>query len=193
MNDSAIRTILKTTLSARYKDDPHTKIVEELGLQHGASRIDLAVINGVLHGYEIKSDEDTLGRLPHQMSSYNSIFDHVTLVVGYRYAYDAIKTIPEWWGVLAAELNTDGVVQLFNLREGTPNSNQEIDAILELLWKEEAIAILDEYAIAAGVKSKPKKEIYQRITEVLEKDTIKDLVRCALRTRVNWRVDPPQK
>jgi hypothetical protein len=58
------------------------RIIEELGVVHGKSRIDIAVINGLMHGYEIKSDKDTLQRLPEQMNMYNSVFNKVTLVVG---------------------------------------------------------------------------------------------------------------
>ena len=45
-------------------------IIDELGLAHAQSRIDLAVFNGHLHGYEIKSAGDTLERLPRQLSFY---------------------------------------------------------------------------------------------------------------------------
>ena len=64
MSDACIRDALKRELLYEYKDDRQTVIIEELGVQHGTSRIDLAVVNGVLHGFELKSDRDTLTRLP---------------------------------------------------------------------------------------------------------------------------------
>lgn len=45
-------------------------VVEELGLFHGASRVDLAVVGRSLHGYEIKSDRDSLDRLEQQAADY---------------------------------------------------------------------------------------------------------------------------
>jgi len=38
----------------------------------GASRIDRAVVNGSVHGYEIKSETDDLTRLPAQARAYCS-------------------------------------------------------------------------------------------------------------------------
>ncbi|MFH2029620.1 MAG: sce7726 family protein [Bacteroidota bacterium] len=52
---------------------------DELDLCSGLSRIDVAVINGVIHGYEIKSEEDTLKRLPIQMSFYNKSLEKITV------------------------------------------------------------------------------------------------------------------
>ena len=53
--------------------DSNTRIVEELGLCQGVARVDLAVVNGTIHGYEIKSERDTLTRLSGQAEIYNHI------------------------------------------------------------------------------------------------------------------------
>jgi hypothetical protein len=82
MNDAQIRIATKQALFAQHLGEPDTVIFEELGVQHGLSRIDLAVVNGELHGFEFKSDKDTLARLPEQAESYGRVFDRVTLVVG---------------------------------------------------------------------------------------------------------------
>ena len=65
-----------------HKRDKKVRIIEELGVKHGTARVDIAVVNGIMHGYEIKSDKDTLQRLPRQISTFNPIFDQLTLVVG---------------------------------------------------------------------------------------------------------------
>ncbi len=67
MKDFHIRTVLKSKIVSRYAKDPSTLIVDELGIRQGAARIDVTVINGVIHGYELKSDCDTLNRLPSQV------------------------------------------------------------------------------------------------------------------------------
>lgn len=41
-----------------------TLVIDELGLDHGSCRIDIAVINGHIRGLEIKAEADTLARLP---------------------------------------------------------------------------------------------------------------------------------
>jgi hypothetical protein len=63
--DSDIRKLLLSHLSSQDEDNP-SLVVEELGLNQGDARIDVAVVNGHLHGYEIKSDRDSLRRFHRQ-------------------------------------------------------------------------------------------------------------------------------
>jgi len=63
MNDAGIRRNLHCKKLRRHHVDPDTLVVDELGLKHGKCRADIAVINGHLMGYEIKSDDDSLRRL----------------------------------------------------------------------------------------------------------------------------------
>jgi hypothetical protein len=60
MRDRDVRAALLRRLSSDYADDADTRIVEEMGVWSGSVRIDVAVINGELSGYELKSDRDTL-------------------------------------------------------------------------------------------------------------------------------------
>jgi hypothetical protein len=68
--DSEIRTALHSKKLSRLRSSQEVLIVDELGLAHARSRVDIAVINGCLHGYEIKSAQDTLARLPAQIATY---------------------------------------------------------------------------------------------------------------------------
>ena len=51
-----------------HRSEPNTVFLEELGLCQGDARVDYAVINGAMNGYEIKSDRDKLVRLPHRLT-----------------------------------------------------------------------------------------------------------------------------
>lgn len=192
MNDLIIRKILRETLSQSYAKDKDTLIVEELGLRHGTSRIDLAVINGTIQGYEIKSDIDTLRRLPSQIQTYNLIFDYITLVVGYRHAYAAMQLIPEWWGIEIAEnVNSEKTV-IYAFREANKNPAPDIYSVVKLLWREEAINILDKISTADGVRSKPRKFVYEKLIGAAEENVIAGLVREQLKSRRSWRVTEQQ-
>ncbi|WP_300554835.1 sce7726 family protein, partial [Desulfovibrio sp.] len=79
MRDQEIRAALHETELKKFYENGDL-ILDELGVCSGASRVDVAVINGALHGYEIKSDQDTLDRLPQQILSYSRVLDRVTLV-----------------------------------------------------------------------------------------------------------------
>ncbi len=62
LGDSDIRAVLRSRLFLKHPDEADTVVIEELGLCRGQVRVDVAVVNGLLHGYEIKSDRDSLRR-----------------------------------------------------------------------------------------------------------------------------------
>jgi hypothetical protein len=62
VRDHEIRASLLATLERQFAGDPETLIVPEMHVHRGASGVDVAVVNGALRGYEIKSKRDTLER-----------------------------------------------------------------------------------------------------------------------------------
>src|SRR6187402_1509374 len=58
--DPDVRALLREYLEDVHKGSD-TRLLEELGLCQGDVRVDVAVVNGELSGYEIKSPSDTLG------------------------------------------------------------------------------------------------------------------------------------
>ncbi len=117
MKDSDLRTALLRRLTRRHSRDAEALILQELGLRHGAARVDVAVVNGLLHGYELKSDSDSLGRLARQALVYGSVLDLVTLVVGQRHVEEAFSMVPAWWGVQVAEMGPRGGVLFSSVRK----------------------------------------------------------------------------
>jgi len=179
-NDLIIRSALKKDLERRHARDDELRIIEELGVRHGTARIDIVVINGIMHGYEIKSDRDTLERLPEQMNEFNDIFDRLTLVVGKRHLYDAVNLIPDWWGIMAAKVDRNNKVIFHTIRKAEDNKKQVGISIARLLWREEALQILEEKNKATGVHSKPREFIYERMASELDIEILKDRVRNVL-------------
>ena len=196
-NDKIIRVALRNVLDKDLKEylsenGQPAEIFEELGVRHGTARIDIAVINGVMHGYEIKSDRDTLERLPEQMNEFNDVFDKLTLVVGKRHLYAAINIVPDWWGIVVAKIDATNKIFFQTIREAGNNQNQVGVSIARLLWKEEALQILEERNNARGVRSKSREFIYQKLARVLDIDTLKEKVRDTLLvSRGDWRSGVP--
>lgn len=187
-NDRIIRTALRRNLEKIHQNDVDSKIFEEFGLTHGVVRADMVVVNGCIHGYELKSDLDTLYRLPDQMQMYNSVFDKMTLVVGKSHLNEAIRLIPEWWGITLAKVSeSNGVISLFDLRESDVNPQKDSLAIARLLWRNEALEILEELGRAEGVRSKPREILYKKLVEILTQQDLSDRVRNRLSTRTGWR------
>jgi hypothetical protein len=192
-NDSEIRKALKENLAAAFRADPETLILEELGLRHGATRVDIVVVNGFLHGFEVKSDRDTLKRLARQVRMYSEILDYVTLVVGRRHARKAEPAVPCWWGIQVAEHGRDGQLQLLDVRRPSENPSPDKVAIAKLLWRDEALAFLEELGSADGLRSKPRRTIYGRLAEVVPLDGLRARVRHQLKSRTDWRPDEQRK
>jgi hypothetical protein len=188
MNDRDIRAVLKEELLRQYANDEDTLVLDEVGLRHGTARIDLLVVNDRLHGYEIKSDRDSLKRLPDQIRVYSSVMDRMTLVVGYRHAYDALRMVPEWWGVrLAAKKKRSGAIVLSDARSPCDNPGVDLNSVVALLWRDEALNILEEMEAAKGVRSKTRTDIYRRLVEVSKPEYLRAKIRQQLKSREGWR------
>ena len=191
-NDRSIRTALRGILyndleKYRSESGHPAEIFEEFGVQHGTARIDVAVINGIMHGYEIKSDCDTLERLPEQMNEFNAVFDRLTLVVGKRHLHKAMYIVPDWWGIILAKVDSRNQVVLHTIRESETNKKQVRISIARLLWREEALQILVERNKAKGVRSKPREFIYERLVNVLDEVDLKKKVSDLLTSRQAWK------
>ena len=190
MRDRDIRTNLRHQLRIRHSLDD-TLLIDELGLCQGNARIDIAVVNGNLSGYEIKSEADTLQRLPNQVLVYSRILDYVTVVAGGLHVEKIAKTVPEWWGI--TEVVTENEQLGFTVVRSTePNPNVDPVALAQLLWRDETLAILDGLGIRKGVTGKPRRFLWQRLVEVQSLDDLKQSVRQTLKIREGWRADPPQ-
>ncbi|MCK5534503.1 sce7726 family protein [bacterium] len=189
MGDKEIRTALKCLVEKQCANISDTLIIDELAVGHGHARIDVAVVNGNLHGYELKSDKDSLYRLEEQALAYNKVFDKITLVSGKKHVFKALKKIPEWWGIKIAECGSKGTVKFHAIRKAKNNPDADPISILELLWKKEALAFLDEIDELSDFRSKNKKVIYQRIAEKSSINVIRKKVRNVLRSRLYWRSD----
>jgi hypothetical protein len=185
-NDRDIRSALYQTELARFVADPHSLLVDELGVCQGEFRIDVAVVNGALHGWEIKSDRDTLARLPAQAEAYSRVFDEVTLVVGDTHLEQAVSRIPGWWGVLAASRGRDRAV-LAAVRAPTPNPAPDAVALAQLLWRDELVAILAELGAPGKLLRRPRWDLWPALAERLDVGELGVRVRAALKARPGWR------
>lgn len=186
--DIDIRASLHHMLNKEHENEPDTLILDELALCQGDARIDVAVVNGAINGYEIKSESDTLARLPMQTEFYNKVFDKITILSASKYLEGIKDIVPEWWGIVQAEKEDDGVVHFFVHREPQQNQNIDAYAVAQLLWREEAISILKERGLQKGFLSKPRTVLWNALADKLPINDLQDEVRKKLKARSNWRV-----
>lgn len=189
MRDVDIRLQLRLELDRQHRNDPGTLIVPELGICEGAVRIDMAVVNGLLAGYEIKSASDTLERLPAQAEAYSRVFDQVTIVAAGDHFGALGGMVPDWWGITRALPTPTGVV-LEPVRASGTNPDVDPFAVVQLLWRDEALDLLVRLGLARGLKGKPRRLLWSRLARALALDDLRRLVRDQLRTRDSWRPGP---
>ena len=189
--DKQIREALHRKKLCRQHCAPNTLVVNELGLMHGKFRADIAVINGQLVGYEIKSDEDTLYRLPQQVKAYSDVFDRVILVVGTRHADEVSAIVPDWWGITAVQTGIRGGICFETVRIAQINRYVNLFAIAQLLWKNEVCNILTELGIPSKVLRQNRSELYRLLVDLLNPIDLRHIVRDYLRRRKTWRYHSP--
>ncbi|WP_205446878.1 sce7726 family protein [Candidatus Frankia alpina] len=165
--------------------DPGTLVLDELDLC-GLTRVDVAVVNGHLTGYEIKGSTDTLRRLPGQVTVYSQVLDFAELVVAENHYERALDLLPDWWGVRVAS----GVdqVRLDGVRPARMNAAVDPGALVQLLWRDEALSELAARGLARGFRSRPRWILWERLAAEVPLEELKTMVRARLKGRTDWRV-----
>ena len=67
------------------------------------------------------------------------------------------------------------------VRKGQRNPTREARALVELLWREETLALLEHKGFAKGLRSKPRDVLWDRAADVLTLEEISDAVRAHLK------------
>jgi hypothetical protein len=193
MRDADVRRVLRNRLEKAHAADEGTRLVEELGLCKGTVRADIAVVNGILKGYEIKSEQDTLNRLKNQAIVYSQVFDTVTLVVAERHFAHAKELVPLWWGLEVATFNTaSSELEINPVRDEQMNSCVDALTLAQLLWRDEALAILQKTGTTQSFSGKTRAFLWEYLAESMHLADLKNVVRLALKSRKGWRVDELQ-
>lgn len=190
LRDRDIRERLRSTELAVYRSDPLSRVVEELGIDFGQFRVDISVINGHLHGYEIKSEADDLSRLPAQAAAYNRVFDWMSVVVHENHLpeIEKMECLATWRVLLVTGTLSTGFC-VAEHRVGAQNEQIDPVAVASLLWKDELIAELDAVGMVRGYRSKKRIDLARRFAEVFPRAELSQRVRQTLKQRQGWRAD----
>jgi hypothetical protein len=186
MREGDIRIALKRDLGIEHPTN--SIVISELGLCNHRVRVDVAVINGFVSGYEIKSEADTLERLPVQAEWYSRTLDRVCMVVAPKFISKIERNIPQWWGIRCAIPEGD-VINIEIIREEQENQGHDPYCVAQFLWREEALQVLAEYNLDIGLKNKPRHIVWERLAAELPIDCLREEVRLKLKCRENWRAD----
>lgn len=146
--EAAVRTALRQRVLA--ETTGATDAVDEFWVPSSHVRADLAVIGRCMDGFEIKTERDTLRRLPRQVEAYSRLFDRCTAVVAEKHADPVVGMLPDWWGITTVHVN--GSVMFNKVREPRANRHVDPEIIVRLLWREEVLLTL----VTLGVEPDPK-------------------------------------
>lgn len=190
LRDLDIRVALNEHLAQKFQKDKTTILIDEVEICMGYSRADVVVVNGALHGYEIKSDFDKINRFDCQRGYYEQVFDYTNLICGKMFYEKNILNkveLPRFWGISIATIEGNKL-KISERQKARKNKNIDIESVVQLLWKDEALSILEKCGASAGYRSKAKRFIYDKLIEVFAEDQnrLRCLIRECLKNR-DWR------
>lgn len=191
LRDIDVRQAAYRRLLTHARACPDTLVIDELGLDHGSCRIDIAVINGHIRGVEIKAEADTLERLPRQVAAYGEVVDKALLIVDAKHLASALTILPDWWGVMVAERGSTQGVKFRRIRAERANKGIDPLVLARLLWRPEAQDILRSLGVAERNLRAPREELYQRLVSLMPLRKLSGAVRAALKSRTTWRDQQP--
>jgi len=168
-----IRIILFKFLKEEYKD---IYIMEEKEIYK--SIVDIFCIKGNnLLGLEIKSDTDSLKRLPRQVKNYDKIFDFNIVVITEKWVEKVKDILPKHWGIFLIKEDSCEII-----KSPLVNPNRDEYKLSWLLWKPECRELLKRNNLLRGFSYKAKKYLNKRIASKIKIDNIKEyLIECFLK------------
>lgn len=185
--DPEIRTALHRTALRAFHRCNDTLVIDELGLSHAKARIDVAVINGCVHGFEIKSAADTLTRLPQQLAFYEQCLEKLTIVCDEKHVVGVRELAPRWCGITKVSKGPRGRIAFVTIREPRKNANIKPYRLAHLLWRSEAVAILSQANAPAKVLRAPRKTLYKSIAAKFSVGEITAFIKQSMASRQGWR------
>lgn len=190
--DFDIRLALHAKRLRRAKAHPDTLVIDELGLAHAKCRVDVAVIKGYIHGYEIKSAKDKLDRLNSQIDIYRKTLQKLTIVAAPKHVAGVMTRAPEWCGLILAEGGPRGGIRFSIVRNAV--ANPEVDPVMlaHLLWRDEVIDLLSQIGYAPRELRRPRKHLYEMLCEAMTLREITASIRTFMTERQAWRDRPIQ-
>lgn len=188
--DIDIRSALYRKRLLRLKSQPGTLVVDELGLAHAKSRVDVAVINGCIHGYEIKSAMDSLDRLSRQIDIYRTTLQKLTIVPASKHLEGVLANVPAWCGIIEAERGPRGGIRLNVIRSARTNPDIEPVMMAHLLWRTEVLQLLSQIGYAPKELRRPRRQLYELLCEALAPREIAAAIRAFMVGRAAWRDHP---
>lgn len=176
MSEADVRDSLRAEILASAPQSAGA--IYEFWVPRTNERADVAMIGATIEGFEIKTDRDSLKRLPRQADAYTRVFDRCHAVLAQRHVDQALEMLPPWWGILVIEES----IGFRLLRDADANASVDPETLVRLLWRDEAASALCDL----GVPPSPREgrfRMWEQLLTLLDLDSLKRVVRDALVVR----------
>lgn len=186
VTEAVVRHALTNAMLAAMSTPSAT--VYEFWVPQTNERADVAIIGQTIEGFEIKTERDSLQRLPRQAEAYTRVFDRCHAVLAERHIEKALGILQPCWGVLAF----DGELSFRVVREAAINDGVNAETLVRLLWRHEA----HEALCALGDPPDPgalRGRLWDLLLMTLDLDGLKRVVRDALIRRDPRRARIPSR
>lgn len=166
LHDKDIREPLFEFLEETYGK---IRILEEKTM--GKSRADVVMVTPeLLYGIEIKSDADTYARLKRQIKDYDLYYDRNYAVVGTSHAMHIGEHLPEWWGIITAEM-AEGKMDFYIMRKPLPNPGMDWKRKIGILWRPE-LSHMQQINGLPAYKEKSKLFVQEKLLEKVPEEAL---------------------
>jgi hypothetical protein len=106
------------------------------------SKADVVIVNGTTSVYEIKTELDSLDKLPNQLNSYCKLFDKIHVVTHEKFLEKVLKVADKSIGLILLDSN----LKLNEIRKAKSNKNNlDPNAIFDSLRKQEYLSIIKNH------------------------------------------------
>jgi hypothetical protein len=183
-NEGSVRDALSARVLARFSAGAACAY-NEFWVPRSHERVDLAVVGARIHGFEIKTERDTLRRLPRQASAYARVMDRCTVVLAEKHLEPAQELLPDWWGISTVVCN--GHIVFKSVRAPATNPAVDSEILVRLLWREEALAALRQLGAEVPVTTH-RASLWRELLERCTLAQLRSAVRVALLRRHDERV-----
>ncbi len=189
ITERQIREHITTRAARFFQHHRDVLFVEELEVDKGQARIDIAFIGAHLVGVEIKSPQDNLSRLPSQSEAFSRYFEYVMLVADHGFIPEAEKIVPNWWGLASIQI-MDQRVRFRQVRRPKQNPSMDIAAFVQLLWKEELVSLVHQLLGTRPSIRSPKRELRNMLMSLPDTDLLLRRAVELMTRRTDWRATP---
>ena len=186
--DNEIRRAFHAKKLAAYHNHPGTIVIDELGVAHGKNRIDIAVVNGCIHGYEIKSSKDNLYRFSSQLETYAPCFERLSVVSAENHIEELRQKTPDWCGIILAEKGPRGGISFSTVRRSKKNPDVDIVAMAHFLWKKETIELFVNLGADKDMLQGARGNLYKHLSKMITIPELSSKIKSLFTGREEWRV-----